>query len=291
MPTTIGHIAQLYSYPIKFLKGQAETAVTLKTQRAFPNDRLWEFLQTINPTTDHATATHPPTYSYRALNDRRLLLLQPTFHAASGLLTLWHAEKKLIAANPNSILGRQKLCQTVSDFLQLNPNRSITLGFSQFAYQIPIDQAATNQPIEQDNQNPIIKIRGAYKKQEISIINLATIQALAQAQKNLNPELDPIFDSPLNPMRFRGNIYIDGIMPRQEEDWLGKEFHTQSGLVIKLVEKTERCAQTEINPATGKSDYPVLKTMIKSWRHLKLGLYGLVLQDGTLKIGDEFWLE
>ncbi|MEM9099148.1 MAG: MOSC domain-containing protein [Pseudomonadota bacterium] len=89
----------------------------------------------------------------------------------------------------------------------------------------------------------------------------------------------------LSPRRFRGNIWIDGLAPWEEFDWLDKEI--QLGPVrIKVTDRILRCNATTANPATGRRDIDLPRLLEERWDHMDFGVYAQVIEGGTLRVGD-----
>jgi uncharacterized protein YcbX len=92
--------------------------------------------------------------------------------------------------------------------------------------------------------------------------------------------------------RFRMLFGVDGIGPHAEERWLGSRVRIGEA-VAQLHGNVGRCAVTTQHPDTGVADLDTLKT-IKSYRDhvptsepLPFGVYGEVVEPGTVRLGDE----
>ena len=86
-------------------------------------------------------------------------------------------------------------------------------------------------------------------------------------------------------MRFRGNIWVDGLAPWEEHDLVGKKFRI-GGAVFEGVEPIVRCLATNANPDTGVRDADTLKALNSGWGHQDFGLYARVLEPGTITVDD-----
>lgn len=86
-------------------------------------------------------------------------------------------------------------------------------------------------------------------------------------------------------LRFRGNIWIDGIEPWNELDWVGKEVQVGTAR-LKVIERIERCMATTANPETGQRDLPTLELLEKNWGHIDFGIRAEVVQSGEVRVGD-----
>ena len=110
--------------------------------------------------------------------------------------------------------------------------------------------------------------------QSVSINNHASRRALSQ-----------YMGRDLSPLRFRGNIWGDGLAPWEEHDLVGKQFRIGDAL-FEGVEPIVRCLATTANPETGVRDADTLKALNNGWGHQDFGLYARVLEPGTISAGD-----
>lgn len=107
----------------------------------------------------------------------------------------------------------------------------------------------------------------------ISLLNLASIRALSQ---KMGHDLDP--------RRFRGNFWVDGLAPWEEFDWVGETI-TIGGLPFRVEDRIERCLATTANPKTGRRDADTLGTLETGWGHRDMGIYLTALESGSLQTG------
>ena len=112
----------------------------------------------------------------------------------------------------------------------------------------------------------------------VSLINLASIRALEERT-----------GTPIHPLRFRANIYVDGLAPWEELGWVGREVSV-GGLRLRGLARTPRCAAIDVNPETAERDTHLPKALKRHFGHVDLGIYLEVLADGTLAVGDRLEL-
>ena len=91
--------------------------------------------------------------------------------------------------------------------------------------------------------------------------------------------------------RFRMLIEVDGIAPHEEDEWIGREVRIGDALVA-FGGNVGRCMVTTRNPESGRVDLKTLH-LLESYRSdvettepLPFGIYGSVLEGGTVRIGD-----
>jgi uncharacterized protein YcbX len=108
----------------------------------------------------------------------------------------------------------------------------------------------------------------------ISIINLASVAALKS-----------VVGVPLDPLRFRGNVYVEGWPAWHEFDLVGQEI-ALGGARLKVAKRTLRCAATDVEPGTGVRDLNIPATLMKTYGHADCGIYTQVIAGGEIKPGD-----
>jgi uncharacterized protein YcbX len=106
----------------------------------------------------------------------------------------------------------------------------------------------------------------------ISILGLASLRALGQK-----------VGKTLDPRRFRGNLWIAGLAPWEEFDWVGKTL-AMGDARLEVVERIGRCRATEANPATGHRDANTLTTLEQGWGHTEFGVYARVITGGPISL-------
>ena len=84
--------------------------------------------------------------------------------------------------------------------------------------------------------------------------------------------------------RWRGNIWMDGLIPWEEFNWLDKKIRIGTA-VLEVVERAARCLATTANPTTGLRDADTLGAL-NSWGHRDFNVYAQVIENGSINIGD-----
>ena len=109
----------------------------------------------------------------------------------------------------------------------------------------------------------------------ISLLNLASIRALSD---KLGQRLDP--------RRFRGNFWVDGMAPWEEFGWVDETVKI-GDLRFQVEERIQRCMATAANPETGRRDAETLWGLGSGWGHRDMGVYLTALDDGRVETGAE----
>jgi uncharacterized protein YcbX len=109
----------------------------------------------------------------------------------------------------------------------------------------------------------------------VSIINLASVAAI-----------ETMTGCPVDPLRFRGNLYVDGWPAWGEFDLLGEEIAIGPHARAKVVKRIVRCAATNVEPVTGIRDLDIPGTLLRHLGHADCGIYAEVTAGGVIAPGD-----
>ena len=108
----------------------------------------------------------------------------------------------------------------------------------------------------------------------VSIINLASIR-----------DLEKRIGRPLNPLRFRANLYVDGWAPWAENDWTGRGM-VVGGARATVFKPIVRCPATHVDPVTAERDIDVVKALFDNYGHAFCGIYLHTTAAGRVVEGD-----
>ena len=109
----------------------------------------------------------------------------------------------------------------------------------------------------------------------VSIINLASVAAV----ENLTGR-------PVDPLRFRGNVYVEGWPAWREFDLVGKTISLGDAR-LQITKRIVRCAATNVEPQTGIRDLHIPETIMQAFGHMDCGIYAEVIAGGDIRPGDE----
>jgi uncharacterized protein YcbX len=91
----------------------------------------------------------------------------------------------------------------------------------------------------------------------------------------------------VDPLRFRANIYVDGLAPWAEDDWpVGKTLQLGEAQ-LTLFKPIVRCIATHVNLETGERDIDTVGMLRQHFGRDTLGSYFSVSRGGQIKQGDE----
>lgn len=108
----------------------------------------------------------------------------------------------------------------------------------------------------------------------ISILSLAS-----------NRDLSARMGVELSPLRWRGNLWIEGTEPWAERGWIGKRVRIGE-TVLSIEESIVRCLATATNPETGERDADTLGALKALHGAAEFGVYARVVEGGQVRTGD-----
>jgi uncharacterized protein YcbX len=112
-------------------------------------------------------------------------------------------------------------------------------------------------------------------KKVVSIINLSSVA-----------ELENAAGAAVHPLRFRGNLYVQGWPAWHEFNLLGAQIAIGPQARLKVVKRIARCAATEVDPDTATRDLPIPRLLMDTYGHADCGIYAEVIEDGEIATGD-----
>ena len=256
-----GVIESLYHYPIKGFSAQAVDEAQLRPDAGFPGDRQWGFAKPGDQVDPMIPTSTRKNRFYQLLQHERLAELRSDYDGDSQRLTLTHRGQMLVSEVLTSAAAAARVTAVLGQFLDLPPDEQPQLAYAgqhQFT-----DSAAST-----------LELHGAWRKNSISLVGLSSAADLAARSGR-----------PVDPLRFRGNLYFSGFPAFAELDWLGREI-TLGSARLKIFERTARCKATEVDPQTGLRDLPTVKLLKQLYDHTDMGVYGAVITAGKIKPGD-----
>jgi uncharacterized protein YcbX len=115
----------------------------------------------------------------------------------------------------------------------------------------------------------------------VSMISQASLASLARAAGA----------NEIDARRFRMSIELAGADPHEEDRWIGRELALGEARVL-LHGHVGRCIVTSRHPESGEVDLPTLDLLSKyrdgalTTEPLAFGVYGAVVQEGVVRVGD-----
>ena len=244
-------IEAIYRYPVKGLSPQLLPRVMLSPGATLPADRLYAIENGPSGFDPLAPAYFPKIQFLMLMRNERLAALRTDYDEASHTLSIqWEG------------------CEAARGDLRSKEGRlAIEAFFRRFM------------PGELYGPPKVLSGEGHsfsdVAKKVVSIINLASVA-----------EVESAAGAPVNPLRFRANVYVAGWPAWHEFDLLDREL-TIGNARLKAVKRIQRCAATEVDPDTGIRDVAVPRTLMDNFGHADCGVYAEVIAGGEIAIGDK----
>lgn len=245
-------LARLYRYPVKGLSPEALETADLPTDGYFPCDRLFA-LENGPSGFDPAAPEHQPKIKFLMLMKNAALAgLATRYDAASGVLTIAQDGREAARGDLGTVEGRAEIEGFLADFLGPDDIRGrVRLLAAPDGFRFTDSKSGF-----------------------VSLINLASVAAIEAAQ-----------GARVDPLRFRGNLYIEGADAWAEAEWPGRRLQVGEA-VLTVLKMTDRCAATGVEPGKGRRDMDLVQTIRKAFGHIDCGVYARIEKGGRVARGD-----
>ena len=244
-------IASLYRYPVKGLSPERLARAELAKGCYFPADRLFA-IENGPSGFDAAAPQHQPKVKFLMLmRNEALARLTTRYDDASTTLIIEEGGREIARGDLSSPSGRL----------------AVEAFFRRF---MPKELRGAPKLLAAPDGFRFTDSRRGF----VSIINLASVQAVEE-----------MAGVSVDPLRFRGNIHVEGLAPWAELDLVGKVLQGPAGLRLRVTKRIERCAATNVDPSTGVCDLAIPNLLTRRLGHAECGVYAEVLSSGVIEEG------
>ena len=239
------NLSEIWRHPIKSHGREALTRTMVAPGGTLPGDRRWAVT---HEASKPVTSWMPCANFSRAGKAPALMAIVSEWNEAAETITLRHPDCPELTFNPD---------QNAADFIEW------------IAPLMPTDRAAST---------GIVRIEAQAMTDtdypSISLCNPASHRAVGQA-----------VGQSLSQHRWRGNLWVDGLAPWEEFDWIGRDIRIGTAH-FHVQEPITRCKATMANPDTGRIDANTLGALNDTWGHQHFGVYLKCIQGGEIAAGD-----
>ena len=251
MQSETATVRAIYRYPIKGLSPQPLEQTRLTPGQTIPADRLYAIENGPIGFDQAAPAYFPKQRFLMLMRNERLAALRTEFDEATHTLTIRWQGADAARGDLRTPQGRAAIesffARYCADELRGPPRILHGAGHS-------FSDVA---------------------KKVVSIINLASVASVEEA-----------VGLPVNPLRFRGNLYVSGWPAWREFDFLDQTVSIGKTARVKIVKRIQRCAATDVDPETGIRDLTIPRTLLDNFDHTDCGVYAEVIAPGETASGD-----
>ena len=243
-------VQALYRYPVKGLSTQALERAILSPGQTVPGDRLYAIENGPTGFDPVHPAYFPKQRFLMLMKNERLAALRTDFDEASHTLTIHRGNEEAARGDLRAPQGRAVIERFFAAYCadELRGPPKVLFGDGHSFSDVA--------------------------RKVVSIINLASVAALETA-----------IGQPVDPLRFRANVYVAGWPAWHEFDLVDQEL-SAGGARLKGVKRIVRCAATNVDPQTGIRDLTIPQTLMRSFGHMDCGIYAEVIAGGEIAPGD-----
>ncbi|MGI9463771.1 MAG: MOSC domain-containing protein [Aestuariivirgaceae bacterium] len=242
-------ITAIYRYPVKGLSPEPLDTVEVEAGHMLPFDRAYA-IENGSRDFDPINPKYFPKATFlQLMTNEQLAALETRFDAGTQQLQILRGGKQVAAGNLSMPIGRQLIEQFLS------------------AYMGSASRGAPHIVCADDHH--FADVPDSF----ISLINLASVR-----------DIERVIGQPVDPLRFRGNIYVDGWQPWQEREMVGSRLSINGTPMLTADAQIDRCAATNVDPETGIRDLHIPRTLSDVFGHDTCGLYLSAIADGGISV-------
>jgi len=245
-----GCIQSLWRYPVKGFTPEPLHAATLTAGAYFPCDRIYaveDGPSGFDPAAPKFISKQKFTVLAKIAEVARA---RTAYDEATGQFSVTADGRPDFRADLNDAAGREAFCAWLTDFLgeaATGPLRMVQAPGHRF----------TDHPL-------------GY----VSIINLASVR-----------DLEAQIGRPVDPLRFRANLYVEGWPAWIEAQAKGASIRL-GGASATVFSPIVRCVATHVDPTTGERDIEMVKAIFDHRGDMNCGIYVSITDGGELRLGD-----
>lgn len=244
-------LTDIYRYPVKGMTPERLERVTLTADETLPFDRAYA-IENGKGRFDPSQPKHLPKINFLMLmRDEKLASLDARFDNQTHVLILSRDGKQVARGDLRTAIGRQLIEQFLAAYMATalrGAPKIVTAHGHSFS-----DVAAKC----------------------VHIVSRASLR-----------DLERIEGKPVDALRFRPNLVIDGNEPWSELGWVGRTL-TVGTTTLSVFDRTQRCDAINVDPATATRDRALPATLERRFDHTDFGLYARVVTGGEIEPGQQ----
>lgn len=242
-------ITSIRRYPVKGLSAQDLPEVDLSPGLGLPEDRRFALIHGASTFDPNAQEWRPKTNFLMLARHERLAALATDYDAETATLTVSRAGKAVARGRIDTPTGRAIIEQFFAAYMA---------------------GAAPGVPRLVEAPGHMFSDT---KVKCVSIINAASVR-----------DIERLVQAPVDPLRFRGNLLIEGVPAWTEAGWIGRTLAI-GAVRLEVYAAIDRCAATNVNPTTAERDLNLPKTLQNARGNIDCGVYARVVSGGCIQAG------
>ncbi len=254
------NISSINYCPVKSVSFQTIENCEIKKDIGIVNDRIFAFAKDLDQEQAKLFEISPDD---RKGKWNKVLTLKNSpvlnkynFIFKNEKLTLTLTDKEILTIDINQLEQRETLSNKISELEDSLKQPIVLMKNQKFPF---FDTSISN------------------KVNFVNSVSLINIQSINDFRKKIDRNVESSI--------FRGNIYIDGIEPWKEREWIGKIIKINN-VSFKVEKNIPRCVAINLKPQTDDNSFNLLQSLKKTYNHFEMGIYLTALDDGKINIGD-----
>ena len=249
---SIARLAALHRYPVKGLSPEAMSEAHLTEGAHFPGDRLLA-IENGPSGFDPAAPEHLPKQKFLMLmRNEKLARIAARFEDATRRLTLSQGGGVVASGVVDEETGRAAIERFFESYMGDEMRGPARLLVAPPGHRF------------MDSRHGFL-----------SIINRASVEAIARLANRAS----------IDPLRFRGNLLVEGLAPWAEFDLVGQRVKIGEA-ELEITKRIDRCAATDVDPKAGLRDTRLVSLLEQNLAHHDCGVYARILGSGLIRPGD-----
>ncbi len=251
MFSAAGRLAALYRHPVKGFTPEVLASARLDVGQCFPGDRLYA-VEDGPSGFDPAAPRHLSKMKFAVLaRIPEVALARTRYDDDSGELTVAAPGEPPFRAVLTNETGRAAFADWLQGFLAEQANGALKV-------------------LEAPGGHRFMDSRSGF----VSILNLASVRAL-----------EARVERPLDPLRFRANLHVEGWPAWAENEMIGAALSV-GDVRLAVTKPTGRCRAIHVDPHRGVEDIDLVSQLFNHFGHTIMGVYATVAQGGRISLGD-----
>lgn len=236
-------------HPVKSIGWEIMPGVTLTPGQTLPGDRAWAVTHAATRFDTGAPAWAPKLNFVRGWGSSALMAVRAET-LAPDRYRFAHPDRPALDADLSADAGRAAL----------------------------IDWVAPLWPSVRPEPAAVVRVPGrALTDQSEPLVSVLSLTSLAHLGSQIGQDLSV--------HRFRGNLWLDGLPPWAERDWIGQDIAIGT-VRLRVEAHIGRCRATHADPETGQQDVDIMGLLDRTYGHTDLGVFARVIDGGTIAPGD-----
>lgn len=246
-------VSALWRYPVKGLSPEPLDAVTLTAGEYFPGDRLYAIENGPTGFDPAAPVWMPKIRFLMLMRDAKLARLTTRYDDAATTLVVREGEREVARGDLSDAAGRAAIAGFFADYIgaEMRGPAAVLTAPAGFRFT--------------DSRSGFV-----------SILNRGSIEDIGR-----------VTGRRIDPLRFRGNLLVEGLPPWGEFDLLGRDV-TVGATRLHVLARIRRCAATAVDPQAGRRDLDIPAALERCFGHADCGVYARIDQGGRIARGDAF---